>query len=432
MESMALLLIVAFVCVIALGFITKINTGYWALAFAYVIGCFFMNMRPGAIVALWPMNIFFVLFSVSLFYNFPIQNGTLEKIALAILKKFEKTARLLPFVFFFASALTSLVGAGFFSVMALMCPMAFLVCRKANISLVLGGVAVMLGSLAGSGFITSPTGILAMNLIASSGFQEVATEYALYKFAFCFVLELLLLTVFYIAMKGYSISAEGLDITIEPYTREQKLSLILIGVFIAVMVLPFLLSTLLPKVTAFATLRRYIDVSFVSIILAIAAMFLKLGDPKKALAKVPWDTIIMISGVGILVGLAVKAGTIKMLTQMVSATSNAYLVTLFTGLIASTMSLFSSTSGVVYPTLYPVVGGIAEASGISAAFLISVISVCSGLSGFSPFSSGGSIMLGTLTSEEEARMMYPKLLILPFVCVAITLVFIGILVPFLS
>ncbi len=433
MESMAIVLLIAFVLVIALGFITKINTGYWALAAAYILGCFVMQMRPGAVLALWPLNIFFVLVAVSLFYNFPIQNGTLEKMALNILKRFEKSARMLPFVFFFASAVTSMIGAGFYSVMVLMCPLAFLVCEKASISKILGGIAVMLGSLAGSGFITSPTGIVAMNLIGSSGYAEQATTYALYKWVFCGIVEFVLLLIFYLSLGGYKITTEGMTIEQpEPYTKQQKQSMGLILVFMACMILPYLLSTFFPGNPVFTSARKSVDVSFVSIILAITATFLKLGDPNKALAKVPWGVIIMISGVGILVSLAVKAGTITMLTKMVSASGNSTLVAAFMGIIASFMSLFSSTTGVVYPTLYPVVGSVSQATGVSAPFLFSVIAVCSGVSGFSPFSSGGALMLGTITSEEEAKKMYPKLLVLPFVCLVILLIIIVALTPILA
>ena len=78
---MSLVVVSAIVISIALGYRTKINTGFFAIAFAYIIGCFILDLKAPDVVKMWPINIFFVIFAVSLFYNFAIVNGTLEKLA---------------------------------------------------------------------------------------------------------------------------------------------------------------------------------------------------------------------------------------------------------------------------------------------------------------------------------------------------------------
>lgn len=66
---------------VTIGYKTKFNTGFFAIIFAYLIGCFGMGMAPKEIIAGWPVSTMFVIFSVSLFYNFALVNGTLEKTA---------------------------------------------------------------------------------------------------------------------------------------------------------------------------------------------------------------------------------------------------------------------------------------------------------------------------------------------------------------
>lgn len=78
MVMMSLIVVAAIVVSIALGYKTKINTGFFAIAFAYAIGCFVLDLKAPDVVKMWPISIFFVIFAVSLFYNFALVNGTLE------------------------------------------------------------------------------------------------------------------------------------------------------------------------------------------------------------------------------------------------------------------------------------------------------------------------------------------------------------------
>ncbi len=78
---MAALMLIALAVSIGLGYKTKINIGFFAIAFAYLIGCFGMGLKPSEVIELWPVKIFFIILSVTLFYNFALANGALEKLA---------------------------------------------------------------------------------------------------------------------------------------------------------------------------------------------------------------------------------------------------------------------------------------------------------------------------------------------------------------
>ena len=145
--------IVAILLAIALGYRSKINTGFFAMAFAYLLGCFVLNLKPGEVIRMWPMGIFFVIAMVSLFYNFALINGTLEKLSLHILYRCRRIPYLLPLVIYFAAALIAALGAGFFSVMAFSAPLALLLCDKIKMNKLVGAVAVNCGALSGANFI---------------------------------------------------------------------------------------------------------------------------------------------------------------------------------------------------------------------------------------------------------------------------------------
>ena len=78
-------IIAAIALAVFLGYKTKINTGFFCIVFAYFIGCFWLDLKPKALIAFWPTNTMFVIISVSLFYNVAAANGTLEKISRSLL-----------------------------------------------------------------------------------------------------------------------------------------------------------------------------------------------------------------------------------------------------------------------------------------------------------------------------------------------------------
>ena len=126
---LSLLIVLAIIVSIILGYRTKINTGLFGIAFAYLIGCFFVNMSAKEVIASWPISIFFVIMAVSLFYNYAIVNGTLEKLAMHLLYKCRKFPYMLPFAIFIVATIVAALGAGYFTVMAF-APITLMLCEK--------------------------------------------------------------------------------------------------------------------------------------------------------------------------------------------------------------------------------------------------------------------------------------------------------------
>jgi di/tricarboxylate transporter len=162
---------------------------------------------------------------------------------------------------------------------------------------------------------------------------------------------------------------------------------------------------------SYQSLKAFNDAGFTAILLALIAGFMNLGTERGALAKIPWNTVIMISGISILVGLAVKAGMIKMLAEFISGFENKNMIASGLSLIGGAMSLFSSTAGVVIPTLYPMVPSIYENTGLAPFLLFASISTGSVFTGMSPISTCGMLMLGTV-KEEETKSMYKQLILI--------------------
>nr|WP_272942588.1 hypothetical protein [Pseudomonas luteola] len=118
----------------------------------------------------------------------------------------------------------------------------------------------------------------------------------------------------------------------------------------------------------------------------------------------------MICGVGMLISVAIKAGTVDLLASWISANIPAFLVPVAFGVVAALMSLFSSTLGVVTPALFPIVPAIAANLSIDPMIIFICIVAGAQATSISPFSSGGSLLLGSCPTEQSRSALFPKLL----------------------
>lgn len=411
--NMAIVMLIVIVLAIAIGFKTNINIGVLAMVFSYIIGCYVMGLKASAIVAMWPIKIFFILVSVSFFYNFATLNGTLDKLALNILYKFGKQSKIIPFVDFAVAWIMSGMGAGPYSIIFLLCPILFVICNKINMSKLMIGLAVYCGAVSGGCFPTSSTGAVIKAIISDAGFADSSMSFIFLILIFQTLALLFFFSItYFFVFKGYQTNTQNIAIDKpEPYTDAQKKSITLIVVFILLLLVPYLLAVPFANNPVIKLLVTYNDVGFIALLMAVVSSLLKLADERKALASVPWNTVIMISGVGIIVSLAVEAGTINMMINAVSATENSQFVPFFMSGIASIMSLFSSTTGVVLPTLYPMVKGISDATGLAPGLLFTVIATGSVFTGMSPISACGGLIMGCV-SDAEVKSMYKNLFII--------------------
>lgn len=417
---LSLLIVLAIAASVAIGYTTKFNTGLIAICFAYILGCFGLDMTTKALISKWPISIFFVIMAVTLFYNFALVNGTLEKLALHVIYALRGMPRILPFVLFAAATLIAALGAGYYTVLAFMAPITLLLCDKINMSKLVGAVAINCGALVGANFMTSASGMIFRGLMENSGYAEPAFKYSTGIFFSTLCYSIILIAFFlFIPKANRNI---GKDMTVskpEPFDPRQRINLWLIVIMVVVVLVPPVLHLIVPGSATIKFINSRIDVGLVGIIMTVIALFFRLADEKQVVAKVPWGTLIMICGVGMLISVAIEAGTLKILANWIGNKIPAHIVPIAMGLVASFMSFFSSTLGVVCPALFPLVPGLAEAMGINPMLLFICVVVGSQSSAISPFSSGGSLVLGSCSSDEERNKLFPRLI---FIAVPVSIV----------
>ena len=411
----SLIVILTIVISIFLGYKLKINTGFFAMAFAYIIGCYILNLKPTEVISMCPIRIFYTIFSVSLFYNFAMVNGTLENLSQHLIYSTRKVPYLLPLAIFFAATFIAALGAGYFTVLAFFGPVTLILCDKTGLNKLIGAIAVNYGSLAGANFMTSASGIIFKGLIENTAFSENSYYFTTLIFLATFLLPIIVISI--LIFFNLNRHTKHLEIDIpNNFNKSQKETLFLILVMVVIVLIIPILVKIFPTNTTFKFINSKMDIGLIAILFSIIAFIRKLGNEKEIIAKVPWNTLIMICGVGMLISVAIKAGTIDLLSSWIGTNIPKLLIPIVICIVAGIMSFFSSTLGVVAPSLFPIVPVIAATSQLNPALLFVSIILGAQATSISPFSSGGSLILSSSNDEEREELFNQLMFKGVFIC----------------
>jgi len=422
---LSVIIVASIALAVFLGYKTGYNTGFFCIVFAYLIGCFAVGMSTKSLIASWPTSTMFVILSVSLFYNFAAVNGTLEKLSSMLLYACRKFPGLLPYALFLVAVILSVMGAAYFTVLAFLAPITMAICEESKMDKLTGAVAINCGALAGGNFPTGALGVVFRGLMDTAyadnpdipATDSFSTEFMIFSLAIVF--SVILITIFRFGFKENREIGKGVTFKKpEPFDdKQRKTFTLMILMMIAVLVFP-IMKMIMPSNETISSIAGMIDVGLVAFIFTVIALLLKLAPQKEVIAKVPWNTILMIAGAGMLIAVAVEAGTINQLSNWIGANVPVFLVPLAFSIVAAIMSFFSSTTGVVTPALFPLIPALAVATGLNPVTLFACTVLGAQSSAISPFSSGGSLILGSYGNDEERNKLFNRLM---FVAVPISI-----------
>lgn len=409
-----LISIVAILLVVIIGYKFNLNMGLIAIFFAYILGAFGLGNTPAEIINLWPVSLFLMLFSVTLFYAFASSNGTLEKLAKKVVYASRKAPWSIPIVIFVLGMFMSGIGAGDSALVALV-PIAITIARVTNMSYYLAVISAMSGINIGAFSPIATIGIFCRSLVEqvgqygepisnAIGDRMLLQSFAMFTIAFVAA---------YIIFKGYKITAPELEVT-EPFDKKQKQTLILVALFVGIMLVIPVLATL-TKAAFFIYLKGKIHLVFTAFLLSAVAVILKLADEKQAFSKVPLTAITTISGMSMLVGIIVQTGAIDIMTSFVSNNLNSGLtVQVMMGIFGGLMSLFVA-GYIVNSAFFPLIPGLAAAFAMDPGSLYSAVAIGAIATAVSPFSQIGGFAVASIEDDVVRKKVFGSLLIWPFI-----------------
>ena len=303
------------------------------------------------------------------------------------------------------SLMPALVNTILMTLMSLLfaVPLAF----QLGVSPILMGVMAILGAVGGTASPIALTGIIVGDLLSEMNVAMPGNAIFLGVTA----ANVMCALVVYLLFKGWKLRGESTQSQEAiAFDGIQKFSLLLIAI-------------LFVAVVGFSQ-----DVGFVCFTLAFVLLMTGKVDEKAAVKRLPWNTLILICGISVLMNLVKLLGGIDLMAKGLAYFMNQYTAAAFMGMTGGIMSWFSSANGVVFPTLIPTVSKVA--ANVGGASLIQMVAaiVCSAtVAGISPMSTGGSLIMAGVAQEERGKAeeagLFAKLFGLSALCVVIVFAF---------
>jgi Na+/H+ antiporter NhaD/arsenite permease-like protein len=398
--NLPVLSIIAFAIAIVISCVSEINVGFLSITFAFVIGVLFGGMKVSEVVAGFPVSLFMILTGITLLFSQANVNGTLDKIARRSVKLARGNVGMIPVIFFFLAAGLASIGAGNIAATALLAPVAMTIAGNIGISGFLMTVVVCCGANAGALSPVAPTGVIATGLLARIGItgQEWPT------YVNNLVAEGFVGLTGYFLFGGYKLFRRTTSPAVErlddylvaddgPMNWQQKFTL---GVIAAL-----ILSVSFLKV----------DVGMGAFIGAALLTLCRASHEETAIRKMPWNVILMVCGVTVLISILEKKGGMDLFTTILARFSNERSVTGVMGFVTGLISVYSSSSGVVLPAFIPTIPGlIQKIGGGSAMAIASSINVGAHLVDVSPLSTLGALCIANAAASENRKSLFNKLM----------------------
>ena len=394
--DLAWISIAALTVVITLSCVTTINVGVLALAMALVVGVFLGGMEPNAVLEGFPVPLLVTLIGVTLLFSIAECNGTLTRLTAHAVRLCRGHTGLLPILFFGLGWILSTIGAGAVPATALLAPPAMAVAAKAGIPPLLMAIVAGNGALAGTLSPFAPTGIVSAGVMERIGLGG----YEWHTFAYNALAHALVGFGGFVLFGGLELfkrhTASGQAPEPDPSTMEPRHWLTSSGIMILII----------------AVAGLGMNVGMTALIIATLLVLLRTVEESKAIQRMPWGVLLMVTGVTVLISMVEETKGLELITTGIAHVSTpstiAPIVAFGTGII----SVYSSTSGVVLPAFLPMVPLLAERLGDMPPLPIAwSIAVGASLVDLSSLSTVGALFMAGAAPGTDTRALFNALLI---------------------
>lgn len=398
--DVAVLSLIALVIALIISCLSPKNIGVLAIALAFIVGGLIAKLAPAKIISGFPLSLFMTLAGVTYLFGIAQVNGTIDKITKYSVKAVRGNVALLPIVLFFVAFGLSAIGPGHIAIIALMAPAAMILAEEVGISPFLMALMVGNGGQAGAVSPIAPTGVIANSLSAKVGYTGIAFPLFFNTFLGHFAVAVLA----YVLFGGLKLwkrqSAETtaavkaiLDVPVDAFSRPQLMTIAGIAVLMV------------------AALGFKFDVGLSAFTIGAILTLLNAADENKAIKAMPWNTILMVCGVTVLIGLMQSVGGMKLFSSIMAQFSTPYTATLVVGFVAAVISVYASTSGVILPAFIPLVPDlVAKMGGGDGLAIIYSICVAGHLVDVSPLSTTGALLIGAAGPKADKQKLFRSML----------------------
>lgn len=391
--NLPMISLLALIAAILVSCFTRLNAGLLSIAFAFLIGVLLRGMKAQEVIAGFPAGLLLTLVGVTLLFAQAQTNGTLDKLAERVVKLARGNAGVIPILFFVLALIISGMGPGNIAATALLAPVAMAIAGRMGIPAFLMAIMLCNGASGGSLSPFAPGGIIANGLMAKAGmtgaewpnFFNTLLAQTFVAFAGYFTFG---------GLKLFRRNAENETVetpegSIEPFDGKQKLTLMVIAAWV-VSVIGFKLDV---------TVGAFLGAAILSLT--------RTSDEEKAVKTIPWNTILMVTGVTVLIAILEKSGGMDLFTSLLARLSTQTSVTGVIAFVTGLVSVYSSSTGVVLPAFLPVIPGLIEKLGGGDPLAIAYsINVGAHLVDVSPLSTLGALCIANAAEHENRTVLF--------------------------
>jgi Na+/H+ antiporter NhaD/arsenite permease-like protein len=406
--SLAAVSVLALAVAVAVSCFTRINVGVLAVALAWVVGVYVGGLPVNQVMAGFPTQLFLTLVGVTLLFTLAQSNGSLDRLAHHAVRGCRGHRGVLPIMFFVLAAALASLGPGNIATAALIAPTAMMTAGRVGVPLFLMAIMVGNGANAGSLSPFAPTGIIVNGIMSRIGLPGHEAQTYLYN----------LLAHTAVAFGGYFLlgglklfgrgartaaavpAPAGHENPVNPENHASVQAFEPRHILTLSVIAALILSVL------FFDVNVGMGAFLASVILVLAGA----ADDKDAIKRMPWNVIVMVSGVTVLIAVLEKAQGIDLMVSLVSQFSSAETVTGIVAFLIGLISAYSSTSGVVLPAFLPMVPGLAQQlGGVNPLSIAASMNVGGHLVDVSPLSTIGALCIASAPTDDS-RTLFNQLL----------------------
>ena len=385
--NLGLISLILLLAAIVIGFLRNSNVGILCIGFAMILSIVY-GISAKEILSGFSSSLFMQMAGITYLFAIINGNGTLELLARKMVRLVGKRRHLIPFVMYILGFLICAAGPGAIPSLAIIPVIAIPVAASAGVNPIMTAIIGDLGVMSGRMSPLTPESAVVRELMEEQGLvgNTLPIMGALTLTA------LVTAVLVYVYYKGWKVEADS-EMEMEKlpaFSGIQWLSLL--GLL----------------VLAGGTLLFSWNVGLTGFLTGSVLIVLGCGQEKKVIAAIPWNVILMVLGVGILMNVISISGGIDIMVAGLEAVMSRRTAAAIMAIASGFMSFFSSGLGVVFPTLIPTAGGLADGLSVEALTLVTTIVIGGTVAGFTPISTTGALIMAGVAQQENAEERFPQ------------------------
>lgn len=385
--NLGLVSLIVLLLAIVIGFARNANVGILCVGFSMILSIVY-KIDIKQVIAGLSSSLFIQMVGITYLFAIIQGNGTLELLARKMVRLVGTKTHLIPFVMYILGFIVCAIGPGAIPSLAIIPVIAIPVAVSAGVNPIMTAIIGDLGVMSGRMSPLTPESAVVRELMKQQGLEANTIPIMI-----CLTFTTLICVVLvYIYYKGWKVEKveDGTKEKLPSFEAKQWLSIIGLVVL------------------AVGALFFSWNVGFTGFLVGSILIVLGCADEKKAIAAIPWNVILMVLGVGILMNVITVSGGIDIMVAALEKVMNKTIAATVMGVVAGIMSFFSSGLGVVFPTLIPTAAGLSGGLGVSAVELVSVIVIGGTVAGFTPVSTTGALIMAGVSQQKDAEEKFPQ------------------------